>query len=291
MKTISPNAPPCYPPSVPFARRALTAIAVVSALGAVARPCAAQEPLPNLSKTDRKAATVFQISTLPALSLGLYEGGMAFGDLLKHGDFGIGTFDALDGELVVLDGKAWRIRADGRVSPVGDRETTPFANVTHFAPGLTLKIAQPLEYEPLRQRLSSLLSTPNAPYAIWIHGTFSRLKVRSVPGQRKPYRPLAEVVKTQSVWEWKDIRGTLVGFRFPTYLSGVNLADYHFHFISDDRRHGGHLLDGTLQEGEIRIQTLRGLEMRIPSDAGFDRADLSTDQSTALQAAEKSGSH
>lgn len=291
MNTIRPNAPARRPSSVPFARNALTAVAVMAALVAVPRPGAAQEDLPNLSKTERKTATVFQLSTLPALSLGLYDGGMTFGDLLKHGNFGIGTFDALDGELVILDGRAWRIRADGRVSPVGNRETTPFANVTHFAPGLTLKIAQPLEYAALRQRLSSLLSTPNAPYAISIHGTFARLKVRSVPGQRKPYPPLAEVVKTQSVWEWNDIRGTLVGFRFPSYLSGVNLADYHFHFLSDDRQHGGHLLDGTLQEGEIRIQTLRGLEMQIPSDTAFDHADLSTDQSAALKAAEKPGSH
>jgi acetolactate decarboxylase len=274
-----------------YIRNTLAVIALTAAMGFAPASSAAQE---TVSAAEQKPAAVFQISTLPALSLGLYDGGMTFGDLLKHGDFGLGTFAALDGELIILNGKAWRVRADRKVSPVDRREITPFAAVTHFVPGITLKLpaaAGPAEYAALQQRISALLPTPNAPYAIAIHGTFARLKLRSVPGQRRPYPPLADVVKNQTVWELKDIRGTLVGFRFPAYLSGVNLADYHFHFISDDRQHGGHLLDGTLQEGEIRVQTLRGLEMQLPTDAAFDRADLSTDQSAALKASEKAGTH
>lgn len=220
---------------------------------------------------------------------------MTFGDLLTHGDFGIGTFADLDGELVILNGQAWRARADGAVTPVGNRETTPFANVTHFRPDRQIKItkagtpSEAVTYTALKERISALLPTSNAPYAIEVHGTFSRIRVRSVPGQRRPYPPLAEVVKTQTEWEWMNLRGTLVGFLFPGYLSGVNLADYHFHFLSEDRKHGGHLLDGALDEGEIRIQTLRGLEMRLPSNPDFDRADLAADQSAALKAAETAG--
>jgi acetolactate decarboxylase len=235
-----------------------------------------------------RASTVFQFSTLPALSRGLYDGEMSFGEVLQRGDFGLGTFDALDGEGIILGGKAWRIRADGKISEVATTTTTPFALVTFFQPQQSVKVAQPTEYSALRQVIDKLLTTPNAPSAIAVHGTFARIKVRSVPRQNKPYRALSEVVKTQSEWEWKNIRGTLVGFRFPSYLSQVNLPDYHFHFLSDDKARGGHLLDCELTNGEIEFQTLRGMDLQLPTGEAFDRANLSSDQSTALKASEQS---
>lgn len=267
-----------------FRRRSvlLSLIAFVIS-GAFSLDVAAKKPRQNIAQ---KTATIFQFSTLPALSLGLYDGEMTFGELLKHGDFGVGTFDALDGELIVLDGKAWRVRADGVVSRVGKNETTPFAVVTRFAPDQTQSVTQNIEYSMLLTRIGAMLKTSNLPYAIRVRGVFSRLKVRSVPRQNKPYRALREVVKTQSVWEWKNLRGTLVGFRFPTYLSGVNLADYHFHFLSDDKKRGGHVLDGALQSGAIEIQSLRGFAMQLPQNAAFDNANLGADQSASLKAAE-----
>lgn len=265
---------------------ALLALSTLAVIGGVTIHSPAKE---TSRVVTRKPATVFQFSTLPALSLGLYDGGFTFGELLKHGDFGVGTFDALDGEAVILNGKAWRVRSDGVVSRVDKKETLPFAAVTRFAPDQNLKVAQPTEYSALREIISGKLPTANVSYAIKIHGTFARIKVRSVPKQSKPYRALAEVVKTQSVWEWKNLQGTLVGFRFPAYLSGVNLADYHFHFLADDKTRGGHLLDCQLQNGAIEIQTLRGFEMQLPAQNDFDEANLATDQSAALKASEKAG--
>ncbi len=276
-----PFIPRCY-----FSVR--VALLALATLGAATIDTPAQE---TSRKTGQKPATAFQFSTLPALSLGLYDGEMTFRELLKHGDFGIGTFDALDGELIILKGKAWRVSADGRVSPVENKATTPFAVITRFAPDQTQKVTQPLDYVALQKRVLPMLPTPNTAYAIEISGTFSHIKVRSVPGQTKPYRPLAEVVKTQSVFEWKNVRGTLVGFRFPAYLSGVNLADTHFHFISDDKQHGGHLIDCELQDGKISVQTLRGFEMQLPTGQSFDSANLATDQSAALKETEQAGSN
>lgn len=234
-----------------------------------------------------KRATVFQYSTLPALSLGLYDGGLAMGEVLKHGDFGVGTYDALDGEGIILSGKAWRVRSDGTVSKVDRKTTTPFAAVTFFKPQQSILIERPMEYSALRAALTGWLPTPNVPYAIAVRGTFSRIKVRSVPRQSKPYRALTEVVKTQSEWEWKNVKGTLVGFRFPSFLSQVNLADYHFHFLADDEKHGGHVLDCRLEKSTVEIQTLRGIDLQLPTDKAFDRADLETDQSAALKASEQ----
>jgi acetolactate decarboxylase len=136
-----------------------------------------------------------------------------------------------------------------------------------------------------------LLPTRNVPHAIRIRATFSRLKVRSVPRQKKPYPPLSQVVKTQSEWQWRNVRGTLVGFWFPKYFSGMNLADYHFHFLSDDRKSGGHVLDGQMHNATIELQALRTFKMQLPQNRDFDSADLSTDQTAALHQAETGSSH
>ena len=263
---------------------ALLALSTLAGVGAFASHGFSDEVA---RKTAGKAATAFQFSTLPALSLGLYDGGLSFGELLEHGDFGVGTFDALDGEGIILNGKAWQVRADGRVAAVAGKTTTPFAVVTFFKPNQIARVSSPAEYSALKAQINALLPTPNTPYAISVSGTFSRIKVRSVPRQDKPYRPLSEVVKTQSEWEWQNVKGTLVGFRFPAYLAQVNLADYHFHFLSDDKKRGGHLLDCALTSGEIKIQTLRGLDLQLPGDNSFDGANLSTDQSAALKASEQ----
>jgi len=265
-----------------FAIPALVASTFISGLFTV--HCAAQSTLATHSL--RTTGTLFQYSTLPALSLGIYDGNLTFDELLKRGDFGLGTFNALDGELVILEGKAWRVRSDGKVSRVDGNAKTPFAAVVKFAPDHITRVWQNTEYSALRKQLAPMLPSPNLPYAIAIRGTFARIKVRSVPAQTKPYRPLAEVVKSQSVFEWRNLRGTLVGFRFPSYLSGVNLADFHFHFISDDRARGGHLLDCTLKRGQLEVQSLRGFDMVLPEIKEFDAADLSGDHEADLKKAE-----
>jgi len=235
----------------------------------------------------KQPGTLYQISTLQALSLGVFDGPTTFGELLKHGNFGLGTLNALDGEVIILDGKAWQARFDGQVLQVPREAQTPFAIVTRFKSERKSPLAR-AEYSALQTNLSrEFLSTPNVIYAIKIHGLFSSLKVRSVPRQSQPYRTLGDAVKKQATWEWKNISGTLVGFRFPSFLASVNLADYHFHFVSDDKKRGGHVLNGTLETGEVEIQSLRNFEMILPSSAEFDQADLAQDQKTDLQKAEK----
>jgi len=236
---------------------------------------------------DKSGGTLYQISTLQALSLGIFDGPTTFGELMKHGDFGLGTLNALDGEVIILDGKAWQARFDGKVVPVARDAKTPFAVLTRFKHEQSMRLAW-AEYSGLQRTLGEqMLTTPNVIYAIKIKGVFSRLKVRSVPRQNRPYRTLADAVKNQATWEWKNISGTLVGFRFPSYLAGVNLADYHFHFLSDDKTRGGHVLDCRLESGTIETQSLRKFEMVLPASEEFDRADLAQNQKAALEKAEK----
>ena len=73
---------------------------------------------------------VYQTSTMLALLDGIYDGVISFEELKERGDFGIGTFDQLDGEMIAFDNEFYHLRSDGSAEKVEPEETTPFATVT-----------------------------------------------------------------------------------------------------------------------------------------------------------------
>jgi len=211
--------------------------------------------LAGCTHTDRNAETLFQTSTIEALLKGEYEGETSIGELKRHGDFGLGAFNGLDGEMVVLDGVVFHIGVDGTATPAPDDMKTPFAVVTFFTPDQTFHAAQASNLDTLKEILTALMPSANRFYAIRVDGRFTYLKTRSVPRQSPPYPPLAETLRHQQVTEFHDTEGTLVGFYCPPFAEGFNVPGYHFHFITGDRKRGGHVLEvvtgnvrGTLQE-------------------------------------------
>ncbi|MFZ4557317.1 MAG: acetolactate decarboxylase [Pseudanabaena sp.] len=217
----------------------------------------------------------FQVSTVDALNVGVFEGALPLSDLKLHGDFGLGTYDGLDGEMVFLDGKFYQVKADGVAYDVADRLKTPFSTVTFFRAERSLSLTGKANYQELQQQINAQLPTLNLPYAIRIQGTFPYLKVRSVPKQSLPYPTLGEVVsKEQRVFELRDVKGTLVGFRLPQYLKGTNVAGYHFHFVTSDRKAGGHLLDGEFLDNVAEIDALQDWEVTLPKHSSFAKAKL-----------------
>jgi acetolactate decarboxylase len=234
----------------------------------------------------RSEPAVRQISTLQALMRGAYEREIACRDLPRYGTLGIGTFNDLDGELILLDGTVYQARADGSVV-CNPRTTTPFANVVSFHPQtLVPHVTDSLNLEQLHALLDRKCGSKNLIYAVRIDGTFTQLKLRSVPKQSPPYPPLTEVVKQQQVHELADVHGTLVGFRFPEYFRDMNLPGWHLHFISDDRRLGGHVLGLTSADLTLQLQTIRRFEMTLPTSGTFATADLDEDLSKDIRQVE-----
>ncbi|MGI5834962.1 MAG: acetolactate decarboxylase [Chloroflexota bacterium] len=127
----------------------------------------------------------------------------------------------------------------------------------------------------------------NLPYAIRVEGEFSYMKARSVPSQVKPYPKLVEVTDTQPTFKYHDVRGTLVGFRLPSYMEGVNVPGYHFHFLTEDAKAGGHLLELQLDKGRIEIDYLSDFRMELPRTEEFYRLDLTKDMSEDLDKVER----
>jgi acetolactate decarboxylase len=233
-----------------------------------------------------RGGVAYQNSTIDALLDGNYDGDeVTFAELRRHGDFGLGTFDALDGEMVGFDGRFYQVRSDGRAYDVPATATTPFAVVVNFRPDRTLALPGARGKDHLMAAIDALRRGDGHAVAIRIDGTFAHVRTRSVPRQSPPYRRLVDVVKTQPTFDLKNVHGTLVGFWFPESMRHVNVPGYHFHFVTSDRKYGGHVLDVTLTEGTAKLQDLATVTIALPTRDPTTRP--ATGESNELEKVEK----
>lgn len=236
---------------------------------------------PAAVKTNR----VYLCAPVNALVEGIYEQKIPLSQIKEHGDFGLGTFDDLDGEMVMLDGEIYQITGTGQVNRIDAQALTPFACVTFYRPFSHDPLDADMSYTDFQKWIELLLPSPNIFYALRIDGRFSHLKVRSVPKQEN-YRPLVEVTQEQPVFTFEDIEGTLAGFYTPGFLSSVSVPGLHLHFLSADRRHGGHLLECRPRQVEAGVQILTTLELALPMSLDFLTWDFQRDTEADLSKAE-----
>ena len=232
---------------------------------------------------------ITQVATIDALLAGVYDGHMSLEELRRYGDLGIGTFEALDGEMILLEGAFYKVRSDGRVYRPALSESTPFACVTTFVPDARKSVKGPLDMKALEAGIDTFVPEPNRFCAFIARGVFSHVRVRSVPAQKKPYPPLAEVTKDQPVFNLANVNGVIVGFRSPAFVKGVNVPGYHMHFLTDDLAAGGHVLEFEMTGGTLEADTVHEwLNVYLMSESwAFGAADLTRDRSADLQAVEK----
>jgi acetolactate decarboxylase len=232
--------------------------------------------------------TLYQVSTIDALLMGVYDGIQPVGELKTHGDFGIGGFDAMDGELILLDGVVYQARADGSIIAVPDNMTTPFASATFFSADHVVTTAHPMNLSEFESTMEQQLPTGNMIYALRMHGTFPQMTVRAIPAQQRPYPPLAKAIENQSVYTYTDTNGTVMGFYTPVFFKGINIPGYHLHYLSDDKKTGGHILDCTVPSRiTVEYDVTPGFAMGLPTTGDFTGVDLSKDLSTDLARVEK----
>lgn len=231
--------------------------------------------------------TLTQVSTIDALLAGAYDGQVMTGDLLKYGNLGIGTFDALEGEMIVIDRQVYQARADGTVCRMPANTTTPFAGVVGFNADAVSCFQNALDETMFEDYANKLAPNSNLFAVVRFDGHFPVMKVRSVPKQEKPYPPLAEVTQHQAVFEYNGINGTVLGFRCPSFVKGINVPGWHLHFISDDRTQGGHILGFTTTGGEMQLDVCNRFYMLLTEQEQFASLDLSQDRTEELEKVEK----
>lgn len=229
--------------------------------------------------------SLFQVSTSNALVQGVFGGVTTVADLKRHGDFGLGTFAGLDGELVMIDGECFRATAGGVVDAVDDGREVPFALVTRFECDLKESVAGTIDLSHLVARIDTVRPSQNLFVGMRVDARFESLLMRAACPARDG-EGLLEATRHQSEFHADDVPGTLIGFWAPEYSRAVNVPGYHFHFISEDRSLGGHVLDLRGRDATIRVQLESDLHLAIPETAEFLGADLSGEHRAALEEAE-----
>ncbi|TKC10379.1 acetolactate decarboxylase [Pedobacter polaris] len=218
---------------------------------------------------------------------GLYNAFYSYKTLKLHGNFGLGAPDLLDGELLILDGKIYQTQASGKTFEINDNHLTPFAVVNFFNADQTIKTTRSVSKERLYSYLDSILPNQNAIYAIHIKGTFKNIKTRAFPPvKEKPYLPLAEMLPLQQFFTFKNIEGDLVGYRIPAHMEGPNISGYHFHFLSADKKSGGHIIELLTDVISIEIDLLNSFTVALPQTKDFAAFDLKKDRSEEIKRVE-----
>lgn len=232
---------------------------------------------------------VYQVALLQSLAQGYFDGTVSVGELKQFGDTGIGTFDGLDGEMIVLDGTVYRAAADGTVNAVEDDMTVPFANITFFEEDGSIAIENATDIQVLMGYLNEVVAAngKNLFYMVKVTGTFSDILVRSEPKQEKPYRLLDEALAADQVeYEYTDINGTLVGLFCPVYMKGLNSAGWHFHFVSDDLTKGGHVLQVNIASAQASYDITGNFRLFLPDNEDFQGINLGRDMDDVIKNAE-----
>jgi acetolactate decarboxylase len=217
---------------------------------------------------DYRAGELYQTSLMSALMAGIYEGDITYGELRKHGDFGLGTFNDLDGEMVGFDGTFYQLRSDGSARPVAAEQKTPFAVVTFFEPEQELDVVQQMTKSNLLAMIEKATAA-NLFSAVRVDGLFNEVRTRTVERQARPFPPLTEATKHQAEKVFTNVPGTLAGFRTPTYAQGIGVAGFHLHFLRQDKQAGGHALDYRLRAGKVRICTVHDIRVELPTSGEF----------------------
>ena len=247
------------------------------------RPWAADLVEQHLRGTDAAPATTetYQVSTIRALMAGIDDGDTTILELLRHGDFGLGTFNGLDGEMVILDGECHHLRADGTAMRANPTDLTPFAAVMPFRAEFEIPIRSATDRAGLTELVDASLASVDHLHGIRVEGEFSALHTRTVKAQSRPYPSLTEATRGQAETVFDDVTGTLVGFRTPDADQGISVAGYHLHFLDSAHQRGGHALDFVLDSGRVAVSHASDLQLHLPPPGSYLDANLSAAELSA----------
>ncbi len=214
---------------------------------------------------------LYQYSTMAALMDGAFSGTTTVENLLQHGDFGIGTFEGVDGEMIILNGKVYKTDSSGISTLQPNDATSPFANITKFS--TNYKTVINTNFEKLSESIGEYIN-PNYFYAIKITGVFKKMDTRSPKKHEKPYPPLLDILKTQSIFNYTHTRGTIVGFFSPEYTQGIGVGGFHLHYISDDRTQGGHIFNFDINDATIEVSKPLNFKLELPQSDEYKAVSI-----------------
>ena len=233
---------------------------------------------------------MYQVSTLQALALGYSRAVISAGELIKEGDTGLGTFEDVNGEMIVMDGHCYRADQDGHVTVVAPETGVPFAAVAKLYGRQQFQLGNMPDIEAVRTELTKKIEEVfglNSMHIVRIDGEFEKVDARSEAPYRSHHITLKEVLgQTQKAFLFENIRGSLVGVYFPDYMDGINMPGWHLHFLSEDRSKGGHVFDVSVREGVAKVDKISNIYINLPKEAAFDTYSLKQDLQEEIKSVE-----
>lgn len=212
--------------------------------------------------TVKTKSYIYQHGTLGGLMQDLMDGTEKIGALLEYGNFGLGTLEGSNGEVIILDGVVYHADETGEINQLAGDELTPYAAITSFQSDGDFSLTE-LSDKAVKDRILEKISH-NLFAAVKISGTFKHMHVRVAPKQVKPYPRFVEIARHQPEFSADEISGTIVGFFTPNLFQGAAAAGFHLHFISDDHQFGGHVLDFELSKGNVELMELAEFRQHFP---------------------------
>jgi len=227
------------------------------------------------AKEIKKNDTFFQYSNWRAFVNRVFDGDLTVKQMLERGDIGLGSYDFLDGEMIMVDSVPYRIREDGTVTVAKDDDQLVYINATHFEADVSHTFASVGKYEEFRTRLNEQLVSKNYFYAFRVNATFTNIKLGGLNKQKKPFNTGLDVlIPNRPVFESEKVKGTMIGFFCPEFIGDINVAGYHFHFISDDRKLGGHVMEfESAADITIEIDQMRNYQFLLPATEEYSKVD------------------
>lgn len=219
-----------------------------------------------VNKIDTKITSInhsdkiFQYSTKNGLLRNNYIGDLTVSEIKKSGDFGLGTFNMVDGEMVISNGNVYQVLTDGRINNMPSETLSPFVVTKFFNADTTFKLIGTYSLDSLKTSLSKMISSPTA---VNIKANFKSLKSRSVDKVNDLSTTLEEIVAKQTIFNFSNVDGNIIGFWYPEYFDGVNFTGFHLHVLLNDLSGGGHLLDCSIENPTIELDFAPGVNVSL----------------------------
>lgn len=233
---------------------------------------------------------IYQVSTLQALALGYSRAVISAGELLKEGDTGLGTYEDVNGEMIVMDGHCYRADQSGNITEVAPETGVPFAAVARLYGEQQFPLKDMQDITSVRTELTRKIEERfglNSMHIVRIDGEFEKVDARSEASYRSHHISLKEILgQTQEAFLFENIRGSLVGVYFPDYMDGINMPGWHLHFLSEDRSKGGHVFDLSMREGTAKVDKISNIFINLPKEAAFDTYSLKQDLQDEIKSVE-----
>lgn len=234
---------------------------------------------------------MIQISTLQALSLGYTRKVVMVKDFIQNGNIGLGTFEDVNGEMIVIDGHCYQADDKGYVKKADPDTGIPFAVITTCKGDRNLFLEDIPNINKLKNILDQYIDnhyTINSMHVARIDGEFEVIKARSESGLHSHHVELKELLKDrQKDFTIENVRGSIVAVYFPDYMDGINASGWHLHFISEDRTRGGHIFDLSAKSLTGRIENISCLEILLPEGPAYDTYALKSASAKDIKTVEQ----